>query len=58
MDVRPPVVVLTGIEGYEVEPSESATDTGEVRPVASVATNEDPSPREGLNKSTDDAARR
>jgi hypothetical protein len=30
MDVRPLLVILAGIEGYEVEPSESMTDFSEV----------------------------
>ena len=44
MDVRPPLVILTGIEDYEVKPSESETDISEVRPVTRVTTHEDPSP--------------
>jgi len=44
MDVRPPLVILTGIEDYEVKPPESETDISEVRSVTSVTTHEDPSP--------------
>ena len=36
MDVRPPLVILTGIEDYEVTPPESETDISEVRSVTSV----------------------
>jgi hypothetical protein len=45
MDVRPPLVILTGIEDYEVKPPESETDISEVRSVTSVTTHEDPSPK-------------
>jgi hypothetical protein len=34
-----------GIEDYEVKSPESETDISEVRPVTSVITHEDPSPR-------------
>ena len=43
MDVRPPLVILTRIEDYEVKPPESETDISEVRSVTSVTTDEDPS---------------
>ena len=45
MDVRPLLVILAGIAGYEVNPSESMTDFSEVRSVTGVATHEDPSTR-------------
>jgi hypothetical protein len=45
MDVRPLLVILAGIEGYEVKPSESMTDFSEVRSVTRVTTHEDPSTR-------------
>src|ERR1700741_64048 len=44
VDVRPALVVLTGIERYEVKSPESATDLGEMRPVTRVTTDEDPPP--------------
>ena len=43
MDVRPLLVILAGIEDYEVKPSESLTDFSEVRSVTRVTTQEDPS---------------
>ena len=48
MDVRPLLVILAGIEGYEVKPSESMTDFSEVRSVTRVTTHEDPSTRQSL----------
>src|SRR6202008_4095405 len=42
VDEGPALVVLTGIEGYEVKSPESATDLGEVRSVTRVTTDEDP----------------